>query len=119
MMTEIHKSPDCGNSPKSRFAQEIALALETGEIDPAVFAGDVVWRDGNQTRRGPEALAESAAGRETPRSVVVHHAIAHGKTGMASGETTLSDGAVRGFCHVFEFTSAKAAQVAEISSYHR
>ena len=46
-MTEIHPSPDCGNSPKNRFAQEIALALETNDrpvvIDFVVSADAMVW----------------------------------------------------------------------------
>ena len=36
---------------------------------------------------------------------------------MASGESALSDGTQRRFCHVFEYTSTKGNRVAVIKSY--
>jgi len=36
-MVEITGSRDCGNSPKNQFAQDVAIALETGQVAPGML----------------------------------------------------------------------------------
>lgn len=38
-------SKDCGNSPKNKFAQDVAVALECGEAEPSAFSEDVIWEN--------------------------------------------------------------------------
>ncbi|MFC6760782.1 hypothetical protein ACFQFQ_16805 [Sulfitobacter porphyrae] len=117
MMTRIQGSKDCGNSPKNRFVQDVAIALETGDATPEKFADDVIWERATETSlEGKKSLLKSLAARDTPETVIIEHAISHGKVGAASGETTLN-GAARRFCHVIEFASVKGDLVAVIKSY--
>ncbi len=117
-MTEIVGSKDCGNSPRNQFAQEIAVALETGRIASGMLSNAVIWNRPlaeplNDAAEVEHALEHCAA----LDSVTVEHAISHGRTGMASGESLLSDGTRRRFCHVFEYTNTKGNCVAVIKSY--
>ncbi len=41
-MVHVTGRQDCGHSPKNLFAQNVAIALETGEV-PAGMLSDVVW----------------------------------------------------------------------------
>ena len=117
-MTEIHGSRDCGNSPKNKFVQDIAIALETGEAVPQDFSEDVVWEGASEEPiNGRRALFQELARRTTPIAITVEHAISHGKIGSASGEAALGNGRSRRFSHIFEFTNAKANRVAVIKTY--
>ncbi len=117
-MTQVQGSKDCGNSPKNKFAQDVAVALECGETDPGAFSENVIWETPSTEQiTGKRALLEHLRDRPKPSSVVVQHAITHGKVGAASGEVTFANGHTRRFCHVFEFTSAKANCIAVVRSY--
>lgn len=117
-MTQIEGSRDCGNSPKNRFVQDAAIALECGEAEAAIFGEDVAWElPSSEWITGREAVLAQVGSQPRPASLVVHHAISHGKVGAASGEVTLADGQIRRFCHVFEFTSAKGDRIAAVRSY--
>ena len=117
-MTEIQGSKDCGNSPKNKTVQDIAIGLAVGDIAPDLIDDDVVWQPtDSEAVSGRETLMKSLADQPVPQSVTVDHAVSHGKVGAASGEIVLANGHRRRFCHVIEFTSAKAAYVAAIKSY--
>jgi len=117
-MVHITGSKDCGNSPKNLFAQDVAIALETGEIPTGMLSDDVVWH-GRATGliEGIAAVRQTMAKRPAVQSLVIDHAISHGKAAMANGIATLTDGTIRRFSHVFDFTSAKGNCVATITSY--
>jgi hypothetical protein len=116
-MTEIHGSRDCGNSPKNKFVQDIAIALETGKRCRKTCE-DVVWEGASEEPiNGRRALFQELARRTTPIAITVEHAISHGKIGSASGEAALGNGRSRRFSHIFEFTNAKANRVAVIKTY--
>ncbi|WFE76060.1 hypothetical protein [Roseinatronobacter sp. S2] len=118
MMTEIIGSKDCGNSPRNRFAQHVAITLETGRIEAGTVSDAVIWqRPTGAVVQGFVALDQALAGGTACKSVTVGHAISHGRTGMACGETVLSDGTRRRFCHVFEYTNTKGNCVAVIKTY--
>lgn len=117
-MTKIHGSKDCGNSPKNKFVQKMAIALETGEVELEDFSDDVVWeRSVGLSVTGRDALTVELAARPAPAALTIEHAISHGKVGTASGEVTLASGERRRFSHVLEFTSVKANCVSVIKSY--
>jgi len=117
-MTAIQGSRDCGNSPKNKFVQDMAIAIETNDIQPGSMSDDIVWLgidDGPLT--GMAAVEAELAGRAKPEELIIDHAISHGKAGVATGVATDADGRTRRFCHVLEFTTAKANCVAVIKSY--
>lgn len=117
-MTQVQGSKGCGNSPKNKFAQDVAVALECGEAEPSAFSEDVTWENpSTEPISGKSAVLEYLGDRPRPSSVTVQNAISHGKVGAASGEVTFADGHTRRFCHVFEFTNTKANCVAVIRSY--
>lgn len=117
-MTKIQTSKDCGNSPKNRFVQKIALALEAGEARSEDFSEDVVWEcSAEEQIIGRDALLRAIAAKVSPAAITVEHAISHGKVGAASGHATLGTGERRRFSHVLEFTNAKASCVSAIKSY--
>jgi hypothetical protein len=115
---KINGSRDCGNSPKNRIMQDIAIALETGNLTEGSIDDSTVWRrtDGRKLE-GVEALRGALDELLPVQSITVSHAVSHGKAGAANGVSVLSDGRTRRFCHVVEFTSVTAMTIAEISSY--
>ncbi|MEO0862281.1 MAG: hypothetical protein AAFY65_16855 [Pseudomonadota bacterium] len=116
-MVKITGSRDCGNSPKNTFAQTIGVAIESGEFLDGAFPDDMIWeRQGGETV-GSEAVKAALANIEQPVSIVVEHAITHGRAGATSGVATLPDGKTRRYSHVIEFTNTKANKVAKIKSY--
>ena len=117
-MVQIHDSKDCGNSPKNKFVQDVAVAIECGEAVPSAFSEDVIWENpSKEPISGKDAVFEDLEARPKPSSVVVQHAISHGRVGAASGEVTFTNGDTQRFCHVFEFTNTKANCVAVVRSY--
>lgn len=117
-MTVIQASKSCGNSPKNRFVQDVAISLETGEIEPGVLSDDVVWYGvTSEPLEGRNAVEDELAERAKPSAIVVEYALSHGKIGAANGEVTLANGHTRRFSHVLVFTSLKATCVAVIKSY--
>tara|TARA_R100000789_G_scaffold7097_3_gene11430 strand:+ start:2621 stop:2977 length:357 start_codon:yes stop_codon:yes gene_type:complete len=117
-MTKIQGSKDCGNSPKNKFAQDVAIALESGKADAEIFSEDVVWsRSIDSPTDGRDEIMKYLASQAKPAEITVDHAVSHGKVGAASGEVVFANGHRRRFCHVLEFTSAKANCVSVVQSY--
>lgn len=117
-MTSVQVSKDCGNSPKNQFVQDVAIALETGELEIGMIDNDVSWYGaGDDPIEGLKNFEQFLAGHATPSALVIDHAISHGKVGAASGEVMLANGHRKRFCHVFEFTNIKANCVATIKSF--
>ena len=114
----IIRSPDCGNSPKNGFVEDIAIALETGIYDLEAFDPAVIWST-SFTRQivGRTAVLEALSPERTPAKVIVEHTISHGRVGAASGEVIRANGETSRFCHVLEFTSFRANRVARVKSY--
>lgn len=121
-MAEIHRSPDCGNSPKNLFAQEMTVALAIGDPE---FLGqrimeDATWRmAGEGDWAGRAAVLKEVGTVELPASAVltIHHVMTHGKVGSVTGTILFPEGSAREFCDVYEFSNAKAAAVRRITSY--
>lgn len=117
-MVELVGSRDCGNSPKNKFVQEVAAAVESGQANPKDFSEDVTWENSSEGPiDGKTAVLAKIEEREEPLFIKVEHAISHGKVGAASGTTKLADGREIRFSHVFEFNTAKADCVLAIKSF--
>lgn len=115
---KINGSRDCGNSPKNRIVQDIAVALEAGNLPETGIDGSTVWhRADGRKLEGAESLRSALDEVLPAESITVSHAISHGKAGAANGVSVLAGGRTRRFCHVVEFTSVKATTIAEIDSY--
>ena len=112
-MTQIRHSDDCGNSPKNKAVEALAIGLEGGPWPDEVSLIETVWTraDGGRVV-GPEAI-RGAAGA-SPVSIRIEHVTTHGKVGAVTGRC---DGHV--FAHVFTFTSAAAKQLASIDSFRK
>lgn len=117
-MLQIIRSPDCGNSPKNGFVEDIAIALETGICDPEAFDPAVTWETAS-TRQivGRTAVLEALPTERAPAKIIVEHAISHGRVGAVSGKVIRADGETSRFCHILEFTSPRANHVARVKSY--
>ncbi|KZZ65573.1 MULTISPECIES: nuclear transport factor 2 family protein [unclassified Sulfitobacter] len=116
-MVHVKGSRDCGNSPKNTFSQTIGVAIESGEFLEEAFADDMIWEQQGGETIGSEAVKAALAEVDQPVSIVVEHAITHGRAGATSGLATLPDGKTRRYSHVIEFTNTKANKVAKIKSY--
>lgn len=122
-MTTIFGSRDCDNSPKNRLVQDLAVAIEQGDLGAVqrCVCGDVSWA---YPQRAKVVGSDAAAAllrdvrRQPPVRIEVVHAISHGKAGAATGTVTLSSGTRVRFCHVVEFTSARGDRIARITSFY-
>lgn len=116
----ITPSHDCGNSPKNLRAQDLAIALAAAnpsQIEP-FLAQDVVWeRPAASPVKGASAVLAAVGSAAKATSIVVEHAITHGKVGAVSGTIKLRGASAQGFCHVVEFADAKATRVRSIKTY--
>jgi len=114
-MTRITRSPDCGNSPKNKLVEDLAIALEMGTPDFGVLADDVRWnRADGHCLSGHAAVADGIAGTTAPGELVIERVSSHGKVGSALGRADN-----RPFAHFFEFASAAAKAVVRIDSFNK
>ena len=118
-MTRVELGPDCGNSPKNRLLQDLTLAIaraNTSEIATFLTA-DALWLPvGRKPVEGTDTVIKALTRYGPATKVTIEHVISHGKTGSVSGVVTFGH-KQRGFCHVFEFSSAKATHVCRMTSY--
>lgn len=117
-MTQVIRSADCGNSPKNTAVEDIAIALETGDVDflAGVIDPGATWERPGATEAGAEAILAQVRSLDSPSVVTIEHAISHGKIGAVSGSVGQGTGRRR-FCHVIEFTSVKCTRFRRIDSY--
>ena len=115
-MTQVTRSPDCGNSPRNARAEEIALALMgVGAVPDIAIAEAATWdfAGGAVTRQA--AIRARAAGQSAD-AITVDQVVTHGRGGSVSGRVT-RNGDTRLFCHVIRFTSAAARDIAQLVSF--
>lgn len=120
--TAIITSPDCGNSPKNLFVQElsIALALLRPRSILRSVSEDLEWSVlGQSIIRGRTELVAALQRMTPPRALQlsIHHALTHGTSGAVNGTLMLSRDRSVQFCDIYEFTSAKGTCVRRITSY--
>lgn len=117
-MTHINRSADCGNSPKNKMAEDIAIALETGDVDffSSVLDEGALWNNASANLTAPEAILGKLNAMPKPATVTIDRVISHGKAGAVNGVVSRGR-AERRFCHVIEFTSVKCSRVRRIETY--
>lgn len=117
-MIQVNRSADCGNSPKNKIAEDIAVALETRNIEfvSTILDANATWNYEGGTVRTAESILNFLATLNTPLSITVDSVVSHGKAGAVNGETSREKGAQR-FCYVIEFTSVKCNRICRIESY--
>lgn len=118
-MTRIIRSADCGNSPKNKIVEDIAVALETRDINflSTILDYDAVWNYVDGTATTAETILNQVSAQDKPTSLTIDRVMSHGKVGAVNG--VISQGKTkRRFCHVIEFTSVKCNQVRRIESYN-
>ena len=114
-MTTIQRSADCGNSPKNKLVEDLAIAFETGTPETDVLAGDVRWnRADGHCLSGSAAVSDGIASTTPPGNLVIERVSSHGKVGSALGRADS-----RTFAHFFEFASAAAKAVVRIDSFSK
>jgi hypothetical protein len=118
-MIKVKRSKDCDNSPKNRFAQEIAIALETGNAE---FIEEVLVENASAVLRNGEELAlekylDVVGAAAKPTKTVIDRVITHGKAGAVDGVSHFKSGDRLRFCHVIHFANAKGNSVSRVSSY--
>lgn len=117
-MTRVARSPDCGNSPTNAKAEEIALALMgVGDLRVDLLAEGASWERFGAAVTGRAAIAAALGDQPAHDWIEVSEVVTHGKAGSVSGRMQRAGEPPRIFCHVIRFTSAKAAQIAQIVSF--
>jgi len=115
-VTEVRRSPDCGNSPKNETAERIALALMgVGALDDTMIAEAASWDRPDGAVTGRVAIRATAEA-QTADLIRVEEVVTHGRAGSVSGRVTRG-GDTRLFCHVIRFTGAAATQIAQLVSF--
>jgi hypothetical protein len=118
-MTEIKKFKDCGNSPRNRTLQDLAIAIALADVYliSQLVTDDVLWRPiGSKPVSGSDTVCRGLARHGQVKVITIEHAISHGRTGAINGEVQFGRKR-RAFCLVVEFVSAKGSKVREITSY--
>lgn len=115
---EVNRSMDCGNSPKNKMAEDIAIALDTRDTDflSVILDSEAVWNYVGGTATTAKAILDQVGTVNRPVSLTVDHVVSHGKVGAVSGNARRGKSEQR-FCHVIEFTSVKCNRVRRIESY--
>jgi hypothetical protein len=121
-MIRAVRIPDCGNSPRKRFVQELAIALP--RLQTALVArrvSDAVrWRIlGQAELAGCSAVIQPLRRRRAPdlAQIVIHHGATHGTTGCVSGTVEFRRRLPVHSHDVHKFTSAKGNCVRSITSF--
>lgn len=118
-MTQVNRSADCGNSPKNKMAEAIAVALETRDIGflATLLDSEVIWNYAGATVTTAEAILDHVGALDKPTSLTIDRVTSHGKAAAINGEARRGKSLQR-FCHVIEFTSVKCNKIIRIESYN-
>ena len=103
-MVQVARSADCGNSPKNQFAEELIVALLSGDVSTLESAGAL-------------DICSEQMTDEPPTVIEIEHVVTHGKVGAVSGTVTGIGDLTAGFCFVLEFATAKADRLSKVVRY--
>ena len=117
-MTLVNRSADCGNSPKNKMVEDIAVALEIrdGEFLATILDSDALWNYVGGTLNTAKVVLDHLASLNKPTSLTIDRVMSHGKVGAVNGIAKYGKSAHR-FCYVIEFTSVKCNQIRRIELY--
>ena len=119
---QIRRSPDCRNSPKNLFIEDLTIALTTQDIEGvgSSVSDQIQWKVvGRTIARGRQEFIKVLP-KKFPRgasALQIGRVVSHGRAGAVNGTIELNNGEVTEFCHVFEFTNAKGTSVGQVTSY--
>jgi hypothetical protein len=122
-VTKIIRSKDCGNSPKTKFLEELEIALAKRDVGFLLrgITDNVHWNIvGQKSVRSAEELSETLQRMSRDSEVTeiaIHHVVTHGKAGAVNGTKKHKDGKTYDFCTVYEFSNAKGTSVSGITHY--
>ena len=117
-MVHIQRSTHCGNSPKNKKAEDLVIALESGDTTQLAEALDTkaIWHSESKTLSSAQDILTHLQAKSLPESVHIDIVMSHGKTGAVNG-TRKKGSQSQGFCHLLEFTSATCKTIGRIVSY--
>lgn len=117
-MTTVNRSTDCGNSPKNKMVEDIAVALETGDTSflSAILDSRAIWNYSDRSETSGENILNELHGQDKQDVLTIDRVISHGKVGAVNGHAKRGKTEQR-FCHVIEFTSTKCNKIRRVESY--
>jgi hypothetical protein len=119
-MTKVHASPDCGNSPKNIFIQDLTIAIAKGNTALLIknVTDDFRWNIvGDWTVEGKDEATAALKRSKKVAEITIQHVTSHGRAGAVNGTIKLTNGKQLAFCDVYEFGNTKGDKVREITSY--
>ena len=118
-MPKITRSKDCGNSPKNKLAEEIAIALVTFDYDflQPMLVEDFVFHQSAEEPLNVAAFeAEYSSKSDEITDLRILRVVTHGRAGAVNGVAKTISGD-KHFCYVLEFTNTKCNKIGAITSY--
>lgn len=116
---EIQLSGMCGNSPKNKLAEDLSVALLTGDtktLNHLLTDDSVVELVGGE-RYPLSSILEGAASIPELLKLTIEHAISHGKVAAVSGNWVTCRGIRFAFSDHYTFATTKGTEVAAASCY--
>lgn len=119
---EIQRSGECGNSPKNRLLEDLAVALLSGDGArvAALTTATVHWRTPDSPPvDGQDAVSERAA-RTAPSptsALTIRHVVSHGRAGAVTAALQSPSKPATELCLFFTFASAAGRAVDSITTY--
>ncbi len=122
---QTHIPDNCGNSPRSLLAIEIAISLAANKYDKleSLLADNFIWSVAGSDRNIVKAKLESYMEKAAQSEVKIDRydvltSISHGKYAAVSSRAYASNGIVFNSHDLYEFTSAGgSAKLMKITSY--
>lgn len=118
MSIRITRSKDCGNSPKQKLLQDLAIAIGSAdtELVKRLTAEDVSWcHSGRASLLGQAAVLKGLEKIGSVDTIEIIDVVSHGKKGAVRGIYAVS-GKQRAFSHFIEFTNNKCTEVMTINT---
>ncbi|MEK3904342.1 hypothetical protein [Paenibacillus sp. FSL R7-0179] len=116
---EIQLSGMCGNSPKNKLAEDLAVALITGDTKTLthLLSGDASVELVGSERYPLSAVLQGEASVPELTLLTIEHAISHGKIAAVSGNWMTRGGIRFAFSDHYSFATTKGTEVAAARCY--
>ncbi|MEK4043028.1 hypothetical protein NSU18_05150 [Paenibacillus sp. FSL H8-0048] len=116
---EIQLSGMCGNSPKNKLAEDLAVALITGDTKTLthLLSGDTSVELVGSERYPLSAVLQGEASVPELTLLTIEHAISHGKIAAVSGNWMTRGGIRFAFSDHYSFATTKGTEVAAARCY--
>lgn len=119
-MIKVKRSKDCGNSPKNKFSENIAVAFvkkDSNFLSRSVSDGIKCFFSNGTHLQGKESLQNHIKKLESPIEAKIDHVLTHGKKGAVSGSLKYKDDSRKRFCLILEFSNVKAELLSHLEIY--